>query len=332
MQSATFSPARNHGRTREHNLLGSITLSTALLCLTLPNAFSATNHLTLSGNFVSAQVGIKYSVPLTAGGGTAPYTFSISWGQLPAGLSLGATTGIISGTPSATGTSNFGIHVTDSKSSGGSQKFLITVSAAVAVTVTPATATVASGGTVAFTASVSNTPNTAVTWSATLGTIPAAGLYQAPPVNPNSTATITANSAADPTKSASASVTVTAIPLTLSANFIPAVVGTSYNVTLTVGGGTAPYTFAISSGQLPTGITLSTTTGTISGTPTAAGTSNFGINFTDSQNVAGSQTFQITASAAVVVTVTPTIATVHSEGSASYTALVSNTSHTAVTC
>src|SRR6266446_6621153 len=186
MQSATLSPARKHGRTRKHNLLGSITLSTALLCLTLPNAFSATNHLTLSGNFIPAQVGIKYSVPLAASGGTAPYTFAVSWGQLPAGLSLGATTGIISGTPSATGTSNFGIHVTDSKSAGGSQKFLITVSAAIAVTVTPSTATVQSPGTIAFTSTVTNSSNQTVTWTATLGTISATGLYQSPTVNSTS--------------------------------------------------------------------------------------------------------------------------------------------------
>src|SRR5258706_327545 len=299
MQSAALPQARNHGQSHKHNLLASITLSTVLLCFSLPNAYSgvtygaspanaalapspAASHLTLSGNFIVAQVGIKYSVPLVASGGTAPYTFAISWGKLPAGLVLSASSGIVSGTPSATGTSNFGIHVTDSKSSGGSQKFLITVSAAVAVTVTPTTATVASGGTVAFTAAVSNTTNTAVTWSATTGTISSTGLYQAPTVNANSTATVTATSSADPTKSAAAAVTITAIPLTLSGNFVAAEVGSSYSVPLVVGGGTAPYTFAISSGQLPAGLALGTS-GTVSGTPSATGTFNFGGNDTDSK-------------------------------------------------
>ena len=348
MQSAALPQARNHGQSHKHNLLASITLSTVLLCFSLPNAYSvvtpgaspadaalapspAASHLTLSGNFIAAQVGIKYSVPLVATGGTAPYTFTISWGQLPAGLVLGASSGIISGTPSATGTSNFGIHVTDSKSSGGSQKFLITVSAAVAVTVTPATATVASGGTVAFTAAVSNTTNTAVTWSATTGTISTAGLYRAPTVKANSTATVTATSTADPTKSASASVTVTAVPLTLSGNFIAAQVGLKYSVALVAGGGAAPYTFAISSGQLPGELSLGTTSGIVSGTPTTTGTFNFGVNVTDSKSVSGSQTFRITVSPAVVVTVSPATATVQSAGTVSFTATVTNASNLTVT-
>jgi hypothetical protein len=287
--------------------------------------------LTLSGNFVAAQVGISYSVPLTVGGGTAPCTFAISSGQLPAGLLLGTTTGIVSGTPATSGTFNFGASVTDSKSVGGSQAFQITVSPAMAVTVTPTTATIQPGRTSQFTAAVTNTSNQTVTWSATAGTISSAGLYQASTVNANSTATATATSVADPTKSASASITITAIPLTLSGNFVAAQVGVSYNVPLTVGGGTAPYTFTISSGQLPPGLALSTASGTVSGNPTSAGTLNFGVNVTDSKSVTGSQTFQITVSPAVVVTVTPTGATVQSAGTVSFTALVSNTPNTAVT-
>src|SRR5260370_252401 len=289
MQSAASSPARNHGQSHRRNLLASITLGTALLCSLLPNAYSATTHLNVSGNFVPAQVGMKYSVQLVASGGTAPYTFAISWGQLPAGLPLGANSGTVSGTPTTPGTYNFGVYATDSKSHGGSQKFQITVSSAVVVTVTPTTATVASAGTVSFTAAVANTSNQSVTWSATLGTISTAGLYQAPTVSSNSTATITATSSADTTKSATASVTVTPIPLTLSGNFVPAQVGLSYSTPLTVSGGTAPYTYAISSGQLPAGLSLGTGSGTVSGSPTGTGTFNFVVTATDSKTVTGTQ-------------------------------------------
>jgi hypothetical protein len=50
---------------------------------------------------------------MTASGGTPAYTWSVTAGALPAGLTLAATTGIISGTPSANGTSNFTATVTD---------------------------------------------------------------------------------------------------------------------------------------------------------------------------------------------------------------------------
>jgi hypothetical protein len=59
------------------------------------------------------EVGAPYSAKLTAGGGVAPYTWSLSSGALPAGLRLDASTGEITGTPTATGTAGFTVHVTD---------------------------------------------------------------------------------------------------------------------------------------------------------------------------------------------------------------------------
>jgi hypothetical protein len=48
-----------------------------------------------------AQVGVAYSATLAASGGTTPYIWTLSGGALPAGLSLNASTGVISGTPTA---------------------------------------------------------------------------------------------------------------------------------------------------------------------------------------------------------------------------------------
>ncbi|MFH1844780.1 MAG: Ig-like domain-containing protein [bacterium] len=84
----------------------------------------------------------------------------------------------------------------------------------VAVSVTPPAASVALNATRQFTADVTGTTNTAVTWTveegATRGTISAAGLYTAPAALPNpATATVKATSVADPTKSGTATVTLT---------------------------------------------------------------------------------------------------------------------------
>jgi len=64
----------------------------------------------------SGAVGTSYSQTLTASGGVNPYTWSISSGTLPAGLSLAPSTGLVSGTPTTTGMSNFTVMVTDSGS------------------------------------------------------------------------------------------------------------------------------------------------------------------------------------------------------------------------
>lgn len=61
----------------------------------------------------TGQTGIAYSFQLIAGGGTAPYSFVLAAGALPDGLTLSAA-GLISGTPTATGTFSFTIAVTDS--------------------------------------------------------------------------------------------------------------------------------------------------------------------------------------------------------------------------
>ncbi|MDI6793281.1 MAG: putative Ig domain-containing protein, partial [bacterium] len=61
-----------------------------------------------------AQLGTAYSQTLSVASGTAPYIWSISSGDLPAGLSLNSATGEISGTPATAGTSNFTVQAQDS--------------------------------------------------------------------------------------------------------------------------------------------------------------------------------------------------------------------------
>jgi len=63
---------------------------------------------------------------------------------------------------------------------------------------------------------------------------------------------------------------------------------TAYSQTLTGSGGTAPYTFAVTAGTLPAGLTLSAA-GLLSGTPTATGTFNFTVTGTDSVNCAATR-------------------------------------------
>ena len=83
-------------------------------------------------------------------------------------------------------------------------------SSSVAVSITPDIATVVSSQTLQLTALIKNTPNVAVQWSATAGTITSSGLYHAPKVTTDTVVTVTATSVANPGKFDRLSVVVTA--------------------------------------------------------------------------------------------------------------------------
>jgi hypothetical protein len=72
-----------------------------------------------------------------------------------------------------------------------------------------------------------------------------------------------------------------------------------------VTGGTAPYTFSIASGHLPSGVTLGDNSGTLSGTPTAAGAFNFEVSVSDSKGLTKEQSLQITVSSAAAAANAP---------------------------
>jgi len=75
--------------------------------------------------------------------------------------------------------------------------------------------------------------------------------------------------------------------------------GTPYNQIVTASGGTAPYAFAVSSGALPTGLLLNSTTGAITGTPTTPGTFTFTITATDANGCSGSRQYTIIIASAI---------------------------------
>ena len=152
----------------------------------------------------------------------------------------------------------------------------------IAVTISPASANVTAGsGTQTFTASVTNTTNSAVTWTvnsvaggnSTVGTISAAGVYAAPVAVPSpASVTVAAVSAADTTKSATASVTIAAAPPppppTVTIAVSPA------TVSLQAGSGTQTFIATVTN-STNTGVTwkVNTVTGgnTTFGTISAAG-------------------------------------------------------------
>jgi hypothetical protein len=133
--------------------------------------------------------------------------------------------------------------------------FTVHAGAAVTVTISPTSATLASGQTQTFTATVTNaTPNT-VTWHASQGTITSAGLFTAPTVTANTNVTITATSVADTSKSAQVAVSV-----------IPAIVVTVTPATATITSGQTQQFNHTVTGTTNTNVTWTASPGTISST------------------------------------------------------------------
>jgi len=177
----------------------------------------------------SATADSSYTATIQAAGGTPPYSWAITSGSLPAGLSL-SSGGTISGTPSAQGTASFTVQVTDS-STPDPQVASTTLSVAVSASAAPA--------------------------------------------------------------------------LTITTSSLPsATADSSYTTTLQVAGGTPPYSWAITSGSLPAGLSLSSG-GTISGTPSAQGTASFTVQVTDSSTPnpqTANATFSISVAEAPITT------------------------------
>jgi len=104
-------------------------------------------------------------------------------------------------------------------------------------------------------------------------------------------------------------VTVSGNPLVLTTTTIPnGTVGVAYSTTFTATGGTAPDTWSVSSGTLPGGLSLNSSTGTLSGTPTVSGSFSFGILVTDANGQTASRNFNF--SIAVAASGNPTISSV----------------------
>jgi len=82
----------------------------------------------LTTTLPGGTIGFVYSASPQASGGTAPYTWTLSAGTLPTGLSLNAATGAITGTPSAgAGTTNITLRVTDNAAASDTQALSITL-------------------------------------------------------------------------------------------------------------------------------------------------------------------------------------------------------------
>lgn len=238
-------------------------------------------------------VGTAYSQTVVGTGGVAPYTFAVTSGTPPPGITLTAA-GVLAGTPTTVGSSTFTVRGTDANNCTDDVTYTIAITAVPCPVITLAPAVMLTGmvGT-AYSQTVSASGGTGpYTFALTSGTLPAgvtltaAGLLAGTPTTVGSS-TITvratdANSCAGDVTYTIVIAAVTVCPaVTLTPVAVPnGLVGTAYSQALTAAGGTAPYVYTVTVGTLPGGLTLSAA-GLLSGTPAANGSSSFTVRATD---------------------------------------------------
>ena len=245
----------------------------------------------------AATTQIPYDVTLTPSGGTAPYTWSLTPGSpaLPNGLVLAPSTGRLSGTPTAPGISLTEFKLQDSK--GQSVQKVLSIPVNVAPTpLTILTDSLPSGSinqpyAVALSPTGGTTP---YTWSLKSGSTPLPSgltldpsgvISGTPTVISNATQTFTLRDATLLTIEKSLTLTISAIPLSITTTSLPQ--GTqnqNYSGTLAASGGTGAYTWGLAGGSpsLPTGLTLNSSTGVISGIPNSTSSLTYTFTVTDS--------------------------------------------------
>ncbi len=174
----------------------------------------------------------------------------------------------------------------------------------ISVSLSPSTApTINQGATQSITATVANdTTSAGVTWSLSgpgvlSNSSTTAVTYVAPSVlSANTSATVTATSVTNTSASATLTINIDAVFAIISTSLESGTLGVPYSGAITAGGAATPFTWAIVSGALPPGLTLSTSSGTsvtISGTPTVEGSFSFTIQVTNASGTPLTQSFTI---------------------------------------
>jgi hypothetical protein len=222
----------------------------------------------------NGTIGDFYITTVSASGGTGTYTWTMS--TLPTGLNYTTFTGEIYGTPTVVGTFTVRITVRDGYGTSASTALTLTITA------NPPTITTTSlpNGTIGdyYTTTVSASGGTG-TYIWTMSTLPTGlnyttftgEIYGTPTVVGTFTVRITVRDGYGTTASTALTLTITANPPTITTTSLPSgTVGVPYTTTVSASGGTGTYTWTMST--LPTGLTYTTSTGEISGTPTQVGT------------------------------------------------------------
>jgi hypothetical protein len=267
--------------------------------------------ITLSpASLPNATVNTAYPATITASPAGGGYSFAVSSGLLPAGLTLNSN-GSFSGAATQSGVFNFRITVTGFGTCTGFRDYTLMVNCQ-AITVNPASLP---GGTVGtgYSQSVSATPAGTYTYSLTSGAMPSGlslnsstGAITGTPAQSGTFSFIITAGAGGCTGSRSFSIAIACGSITLPRSLPAATAGVTYSASAAASpGGT--YIYSLQSGALGSGLTLNTSTGAITGLPIVAGTFNFTIKATGSGDCVGTQSYSMPVSCPIITVLPATL-------------------------
>ncbi|HYV44510.1 MAG TPA: putative Ig domain-containing protein, partial [Myxococcaceae bacterium] len=249
---------------------------------------------------------LSYSVTLASTGGVAPPTWSITSGALPAGLTLGAASGTIAGTPTASGSFTFTVTLTDQGGATGSAVFTLVIQPPPAITKSSmadgyagrpySDLMTATGGRAPYTWTVSSGALPAGVSLSTSGT-----LSGTPSATGTSSFVVTLTDSNGATATQSLSLVVYAPPSITTTSFADAYAGQAYSAAAAGAGGKLPYTWTVTAGALPAGLTLNAGSGAISGSASGT-TQTFTLTLADANGVLASQPFTLSVYNTPVIT------------------------------
>jgi uncharacterized repeat protein (TIGR03803 family) len=241
----------------------------------------------------AATVATPYSQNLVATGGTPPYTWTITSGTTPSGLSFDPTAGLLSGTPDQFGEITLGVQVKDSASAPDTAYGTVTLSIKSGLQIVTTTLPKAVIGVKYAQALAATGGKTPYTWSLLSGTLPdgitfspSTGVFSGTPTKAVSASFLVQVKDAESTAatySAPVGLPVTPPQLAiLTTSLPPGLVGTNYSQVFNLTGGTAPFQWSLTSGTLPRGLAFAAGAGVISGTPVQFGSGTVTVKVTDS--------------------------------------------------
>jgi uncharacterized repeat protein (TIGR03803 family) len=266
------------------------------------------NQLTVATTVLSnATVGTPYSQAILATGGTPPYTWTITSGSAPSGLSFDPATGIVSGTPDQFGDTALVVQVKDSATptaSVATGTVGLSVKSGLNVDTTALTSAIVNTKYVGVLAASGGKPP--YSWSLVSGVLPdgiafspSTGVFSGTPTKTGGGAfNVLVKDSEGTAATAPGSVTLAIVApklAILTPNIPSALVGTSYSQVIATTGGTLPLTWTLTAGTLPRGVAFGS--GNFSGTPLQFGSGVASIKVVDSS------TPQMTATASFTLAV-----------------------------